>query len=68
MSSNGIYGLLNIYTFGIFSLDELSKINGKEVDTLTSIFKVGINGIVILLLAIVYFILIVSLCLALFVR
>ena len=68
LKSDGVYGLLNIYTYGIFSLDQLSQINGQEVDSFTSLFKIGINLIVILLFAIIYFILMVSLCLALFVR
>lgn len=68
LTSNGIYWLMNIYTYWIFSLDELGKLNGNEISTFSSIFKIGMNLLIILLFAIVYFILMVSLCLALFVR
>lgn len=68
LTSNGIYWLLNIYTYGIFSIDDLSKINGEEISTFSSLFKISMNLLLVLLLAIVYFILMVSLFLALFVR
>lgn len=68
LTSNGIYGLLNIYTYGIFSIDDLSKLNGQEISTFSSLFKISMNLLLVLLLAIVYFVLMVSLFLALFVR
>ena len=65
---NWVYGLLSVYTYGIFSTWDLSVLKEQELDSFASIFKLWINVIVVLLLTVVYFILLVSLWLALFVR
>ncbi|MCP4523396.1 MAG: hypothetical protein GY828_04190, partial [Candidatus Gracilibacteria bacterium] len=68
LSSDSAYGLLGVYTYGIFSIDEVTTLKGEGTKTFTDIFKLGINTIVILVLFVVYLILLISLTLALFVR
>jgi hypothetical protein len=66
---NDVYGMLWIYTYGIFSAWEVDKLKGKkELDTFSSIFKLSLNTLLVLFIFIIYFILLISLCLALFVR
>lgn len=65
---DGIYSMLSIYTYGIFSADEVSSLNLKDINSFSTLFTLSINTILILLLFIVYFILLISLWLALFVR
>ncbi|MCP4524008.1 MAG: hypothetical protein GY828_07370 [Candidatus Gracilibacteria bacterium] len=68
LSSNSAYGLLGVYTYGIFSIEEVTKISSPDIETFTDIFKLTINSLLILVLFIVYMILLISLTLALFVR
>ncbi|QFR39388.1 hypothetical protein A9Q91_04110 [Candidatus Gracilibacteria bacterium 28_42_T64] len=69
MKGKGLYGLLNTYTYGIFEIDEFSKVVERDVEiSITNVVELGVEKIFHILFIVVYTILVISLALALFTR
>lgn len=64
----GGYGLLSVYTYWIFSVDQVTSLTDRDIDSFKSLFSLTINTLLVLVLFVIYFILMVSLWLALFTR
>ncbi len=67
--SSSIYGMINIYTYGVMKIDRLDKLKGKDiVSDLKNLTSIALKWIFDLLFIVVYLILMVALFMALFAR
>jgi len=70
MKGNGMYWLLNVYTYSIFEFDKVANLYNTQVSkqTINTITDLAVDTIFHILFVVVYLILVIALALALFTR
>ena len=65
---NSVFGVINLYTYGILKVQELDTITGTDLESITKIADLIFKIIFDILFILVYMLLMIALMLALFVR